>query len=92
MTICPFYKSKNYFISTFAKAFGEPGTGVHNIIFFNTAIVDYAISIVFAILVSILTKIPLVLTTIFVLILGLILHVLFGINTNSVKYLGLSCK
>jgi hypothetical protein len=92
MALCPFYKSKNFFISTFAKAFGKPGEGVHNIIFFNTAIIDYVISIVFAILISIFTKIPLVLTTILVLIMGIILHILFGINTNSVNYLGLSCN
>jgi divalent metal cation (Fe/Co/Zn/Cd) transporter len=92
MSLCPFYKSKNYFVSTFAKALGEPNKGVHSTRLYNTAVIDYIMSIVLAILVTIFTKIPLVLSTIAVLIVGIILHVLFGINTNSVKYLGLSCE
>jgi hypothetical protein len=92
MRLCPFYKSKNYFVSTFAKALGEPKKGIHSTRLYDTAIIDYIMSIILAILVSVFTKIPFVLATILVLILGIVLHVLFGIDTNSVKYLGLSCK
>ena len=38
-----------------------------------------------------MTKIPLVLTTIGILILGIIMHYLFGVETNTLKYLGITC-
>lgn len=81
---CPFSKYKNFF--------GKPNTGVHSYRFLNTAIVDYLLSIVLAIFITYLTSIPLVLTTISILLLGIILHALFGVNTNSVKFFKLNCS
>jgi len=83
MVYCPF---KN-----FRDIFGETGKGLHSIRILNTAIFDYILSILLAFLLSWVSGIPLVITTILVLILGIILHVLFGINTNSVNFLGLKC-
>lgn len=80
---CPFDRFKNIF--------GGLNEGIHSIRFLDTASVDYFLSILGAMLLTYLTKIPLVLTTIGILLFGLILHVLFGVNTNSVKFLGLSC-
>ena len=57
----------------------------------DTAILDYFIAIFFAMFVTYMTKIPLVLTTIGVLIFGIIMHYLFGVETNTLKYLGISC-
>jgi hypothetical protein len=83
MTICPFSKYRDIF--------GIPSQGVHQYRFLNTAIVDYALAIIMAFLVARFTKIPLVLATILVLVVGIILHMLFGVNTSAIKYLGLSC-
>lgn len=83
MPLCPFKNYKNIF--------GEPNKKIHSYRFMNVAIIDYGMSILFAIFLTYFTKVPLVLTTIGVLILGIILHMLFGVNTNSVKYLGLVC-
>ena len=80
---CPFVKFKDIL--------GLPGKGAHSYRFLNTAIVDYLLTIALAMITTYFTKIPLVLTTIFWFIFGLIAHVLFGINTNSVRFLGLSC-
>ena len=81
--MCIFSKYKNIF--------GEAGKGVHSYRFLNTALVDYIVTILGAILLTYLTDIPLVLTTIGLLVLGIILHYLFGVNTNSLKYLGITC-
>ena len=81
--MCIFSKYKNIF--------GEAGKGVHSYRFLNTALVDYLLTILGAILLTYLTDIPLVLTTIGLLVLGLILHYLFGVNTSSLKYLGITC-
>ena len=81
--MCIFSKYKNIF--------GEAGKGVHQYRFLNTPLVDYLLTILGAILLTYLTDIPLVLTTIGLLVLGLILHYLFGVNTNSLKYLGITC-
>ena len=77
--------------SKYKDIFGEAGKGVHSYRFLNTALVDYLLTILGAILLTYLTDIPLVLTTIGLLVLGLILHYLFGVNTNSLKYLGITC-
>ena len=81
---CPFKKHKNLL--------GKPGKGIHSYRFLNIAIMDYIQTIGVSMLTTYLTKIPLVLTTIFWLILGIILHILFGVETEVVKYLGIKCK
>ena len=77
--------------SKYKDIFGEAGKGVHSYRFLNTALVDYIVTILGAILLTYLTDIPLVLTKIGLLVLGIILHYLFGVNTNSLKYLGITC-
>ena len=81
---CPFSK--------YSEIFGKQNEGVHSIRFLDVAAVDYFLSILGAIILSFFTKIPLVLTTIVILVLGIILHMLFGVNTSAVKYLGLDCN
>ena len=84
LNICPFNEYKN--------VLGVATKGVHKYRFLNdTAILDYFLAILFAMFVTWVTKIPLVLTTVFVLILGIIVHYLFGIPTNTLKYLGITC-
>jgi len=85
MTLCPFDKYKDIFgkIGEGAHSMRIPGT--------NTAAVDYILTIFLAIFVSYITKWPLVLTTIFFFVFGIILHTLFGVKTAAVKTLGLDC-
>ena len=78
--------------SEYKNIFGKVGEGVHGYRFLkDTAILDYFIAIFFAMFLTYMTKIPLVLTTIGVLILGIIMHYLFGVETNTLKYLGITC-
>ncbi len=83
MTLCPF---KN-----FSDIFGLPGKGFHKMRLLDVALGDYIGTIFLAIFLSYLTSMPLVLATIFMYTLGIILHVLFGMPTSAVKYLGLAC-
>ena len=77
--------------SEYKNIFGNPGKGAHKYRFLNAALVDYALTILGAILITYLTGIPLVLTTIGLLIFGILLHYLFGVETNTLKYLGINC-
>jgi hypothetical protein len=81
----------NCIFDKYKNIFGKPGTGIHKYKLLNTAIVDYILSILLAILIAFLTKIPLVLTTISVFILGILAHILFGIDTDVVRFLKLNC-
>ena len=69
--------------------FGVPGTGVHQYRFLNTTIVDYIASILAAMLITKFTKIPLVITTIGVLVLGILFHHLFCLKTGTELWLHL---
>jgi hypothetical protein len=80
---CPFKQ--------FSNIFGKPNTGFHSVRFLGTALGDYILTILLAIIITWITKIPLVITTIICLVVGVILHMLFGVNTGAVKFLGLSC-
>jgi len=81
---CPFKEFKGLF--------GIEKKGIHIYRFSeDTAIFDYGITIIGCLLLSHFTKIPLVLTTIVVLLLGILIHLLFGVETNTLKYLGISC-
>ena len=75
-------------LSKYKNIFGPPGKGIHQYKFKGTAIVDYLVTILLAFLLTYFTDIPLVITTIGLLIVGIILHYLFGVNTHTIKYLG----
>ena len=77
--------------SQYDKLFGEIGKGVHKYRFLDVALSDYIMTIFGAMLITYITKIPLVITTIGLFILGIILHYLFGVETNTLKYLGIKC-
>ena len=79
-------------LSQFKDIFGNPGKGAHKYRFLNTAIVDYVLTIVLAIITTLATKMPLVITTIMWFILGVVLHLLFGVQTSTLTYLGINCK
>ena len=52
----------------------------------NTVIFDYVSTILGAILVSKYSKIPLVITTIVLFVLGEVLHYVFNVPTNTLRY------
>lgn len=83
MSICIF--------NNYSEIFGAIGKGAHKHRFLDTAIVDYVLTIVVACLTSYYSKIPLVLTTIMWFVIAIILHALFGVETNVIKYLGIKC-
>lgn len=68
--------------------FGIPGKGFHSVRLMDVALGDYVGTILLAILMSHVTKYPLVLTTIFMFILGLVLHILFCVPTSASKFIG----
>ena len=74
-------------LSKYKNIFGYPGTGVHQYKFKGTAIVDYVLTIAGAFIITYYTDIPLVITTIGLLLLGIILHYLFGIKSQAIQYL-----
>jgi|TARA_Y100000389_G_scaffold195060_1_gene225897 hypothetical protein len=84
MNVCPLKKYKDIL--------GIPRKGAHSLRLLDTAVVDYILTILLAILITYITTIPLVITTIISFILGIILHIIFGVETNTVKFLGIKCK
>ena len=84
MSYCPLNKFKN--------VLGIPKRGVHSYRILNTAVVDYIFTLIAAFITSYATTIPLVLTTIGWFILGLALHILFGVQTSTLTFLGVKCN
>lgn len=78
MSISIFKKYKNIL--------GKQNEGVHKFKFLGTSMFDYLLTIGLAFLTTFLSKIPLVLTTIFWFIIGIILHILFGVETDVIKF------
>ena len=75
-------------LKKYKDIFGKPNEGVHSYRFMGTAIVDYIVTIIISVIFAYVTDIPLVLSTIIVFVLGIILHILFGVPTNTTRYLG----
>lgn len=75
-------------LKKYKDIFGKPGKGIHKYRFLGTAISDYLLTILAAVIITYFTKIPLVLTTILAFVLGIVLHVIFGVETNTTRYLG----
>jgi hypothetical protein len=82
---------KYCFLDKYKNMFGEQLAGIHKYRFLDTAIVDYVLTIALSMLISKYTDIPLVLSTIIIFSLGIFMHVIFGVETKTVRYLGLTC-
>ena len=74
-------------LSKYKNIFGTPGTGVHKYKFKGTAIVDYFLTITGAFIITYFTDIPLVITTIGLFLFGILLHYLFEIETQVLKFI-----
>ena len=67
--------------------FGKPGAGVHSVRLLDVAAVDYVLTLVASVALAWATRTPLVLTTVFMFLLGMGLHWVFGLKTSAVVYL-----
>jgi len=78
-------------LSKYSNILGIPMEGIHKYRLLDTAMVDYILTIISAIVIAFFTKIPLVFITVLLFIISIFLHYLFGINTVTNQYLGLKC-
>jgi hypothetical protein len=79
-------------LSKYKDLFGAAGTGVHSYRFMGIAAVDTIVTILIAMGITWFFKVPLDLSIIGMLVLSLIIHAVFGVETGALKYLGFSCK
>lgn len=84
MSLCP--------LSNYKTILGKINEGVHKYRFLDTAVVDYVLTIILSCVTTWFSNIPLVLTTIAWFIIGILLHIIFGVETNTLKYLGINCN
>lgn len=84
MTLC--------ILSQYRDVFGAPGTGPHRFRFMGVALFDFTLTILLAIFVTWAFKVPLDLSIIFMLAISLVIHLLFGVETGTLKYMGLTCS
>ena len=78
-------------LRAYRNLFGAPGTGVHSFRLLDAAGVDFVLTLLVAMVTAWGTGVPLVLTTIGWFVAALVAHVLFGVNTSAVRWLGLAC-
>jgi hypothetical protein len=67
--------------------FGKPGEGAHSYRLFNIAIVDVLLTIIMAYIISIIFNKSFIITTIVLILLGIISHRLFCVRTTIDKLL-----
>ena len=84
MKLCP--------LSQYKDIFGAPGTGPHRFRFMGVALVDFAMTMALAVFVTWAFKVPFDLSIIFMLVISLVIHLVFGVETGALKYLGLTCS
>ena len=75
----------------FSNIFGEPRLGAHSYRFLDAPIVDHFLTILLAIFITYFSKIPLELIIPICYILGIICHYLFGVESNTLRYLNIKC-
>lgn len=75
------------FFSKYKNILGKPKEGVHKYRLIDVAMVDYILTIIGAFILTYLTTVPVEITTIFLFSLGIVLHLLFDVNTNTTKFI-----
>ena len=75
----------------YRNIFGEPGTGVHSFRILDAPVIDHVFTILFAMFITYFSKISLELTIPICYILGILCHYLFGVSSNTLRYLNISC-
>ena len=76
-------------ITKYKNILGIPKEGFHTIRLLDVAALDYIGTIIISIIISYFTNSKLVLTTIAMFVLGIVAHLLFGVETSAVKYINL---
>ena len=71
----------------YKDALGKPGVGIHSYRIFNIAIVDVIMTFIGAFIISYFLNISFIKTSIFLFILGIILHRIFCVKTTIDKLL-----
>ena len=71
----------------YKDALGEPNKGIHSYRLFGVAIVDVIMTIVAAFIISYSFRLSFMYTTIFLFVLGILLHRLFCVRTTIDKML-----
>jgi len=79
-------------LSNYKELFGKVREGAHQYRVLDTAVVDYVCTILLACLATYITGVPLVVTTIACFVLGIIFHMLFAVDTNTMRFFSLTCK
>lgn len=69
----------------YKNIFGEENTGAHSIRILNIAVVDFILTVIGAYIISIFVKINFFYILLILLILGIVLHRLFCVNTTINK-------
>ncbi len=71
----------------YKDALGKPGVGIHSYRIFNIAIVDVIMTFIGAFIISYFLNISFIRTSIYLFILGIILHRIFCVKTTIDKLL-----
>ena len=71
----------------YKNSLGEPNKGIHSYRFFGLAIIDVIMTLVAALLLSYFFKVSFIYSSIFLFILGILLHRLFCVRTTIDKQL-----
>ena len=77
------------FLKEYKDILGKPKQGVHSYRIFDVALTDYLMTIIGAFIISYYTEIPVVITTIGLFVIGILLHIIFGVPTNTTRWLGI---
>lgn len=77
------------FLKDYRDILGKPKQGPHSYRILDVAATDYIMTIVGAFIISYYTEIPVVITTIVLFTVGILLHIIFGVPTNTTRWLGI---
>ena len=78
------------FLKEYKDILGKPKQGVHSYRILDVALTDYLMTIIGAFIISYCTEIPVVITTIGLFVIGILLHIIFGVPTNTTRWLGIN--
>jgi len=81
--LCPFKE--------FNDIFGLAGKGVHQHTLFNVIVIDNLMTIAVAVFITYQFDVPFPLSIIGTYIVSIIVHMLFGVQTKTLTYLGIRC-
>ena len=76
----------------YKNSLGEPNKGIHSYRFMGVAIIDVIMTLIGAFLISFFYKLSFIKTSIFLFVLGIILHRLFCVRTTIDKLLFQNAK